>query len=237
MTKYNYRHEHRQPVSMEAVILAAGRGKRLRPITDHVPKPLIKVGQNRLIEHHIWGLKQNGFKRLVINLAHLGDQIKAVLGAGTRFGMEIVYSREPEGALETGGGIRQALDYIHSDVFIVINSDIYTDYEFKKIRLGKDQNAHLIMVDNPIHNPTGDFVLHGAKIGLIKRPSFHSMTFSGVGYYRRCMFESHPKGRYPLLSLLEQQIRNQRVSGEPYHGLWIDVGTEERLEAARQVAR
>jgi len=222
---------------MDAMILAAGRGERLKPITDSIPKPLIRIGKRSLIEHHIVKLKAHGFDRLVINISHLGNQIEQTLGDGRKYGIEIIYSREPREPLETGGGIRQALQYINTEILLVVNGDIFTDFEFRKIEIDQGTNAHLVMVENPDHNIKGDFRLEKSQVELIESGNAHSFTFAGIGYYRRTLFEVQPLGRYPLLPLLKSEIQKNRVSGEVYRGLWVDVGTKERLQQARKIEK
>jgi len=219
-----------------AMILAAGRGERMRPLTDHTPKPLLVAGGKPLIVWHIERLCAAGFTRIVINHAHLGEQIEAALGNGSGFGVSIEYSREAR-ALETAGGIATALPLIESEVFPVINGDIYTEFDFSRLaepmaRLaaGHDQ-AHLVMVDNPPHHPAGDFVLDAGRVStppLIAHPL--PLTFSGIGVYHRVLFEhTTPGEKAQLAPLLRQAIDAGRVSGEHYRGRWTDVGTPERL--------
>ena len=220
------------------MILAAGRGERLRPITDHTPKPLVMVGNKRLIEHHIIGLVQGGFERIVINVSHLGDQIINHLGDGKRYGIEIVYSTE-ETALETGGGIRNALPLLRSDTFVVVNGDVFTDYPFNTTFLGNTETSpliHLVMVENPAHNPSGDFVLSKDNEIEHNAHNVHALTFSGIGYYHRSVFTALENGKFPLAPIIKDHIKRKRVSGALYRGLWVDVGTTDRLEEANRAA-
>ena len=219
-----------------AMILAAGRGERLRPLTDHLPKPLIKIGDRCLIEHHLVALAQAGVDQVVINLDHLGDMIESHIGDGKRYGLSVVYSREPEGALDTGGGIRQALRLITTDPFVVLNSDIWTDLYLDSLPDGIDGQGHLLLVDNPVHNPAGDFHLLGQKVLNQPVGNSVSLTFSGIGIYRHSLFNNSPRGRFPLAGLLRQAADGNQLSGQHFSGQWIDVGTVDRLFEARRIA-
>ncbi len=219
-----------------AMILAAGRGERLRPLTDHLPKPLIKIGGRCLIEHHLVALAQAGVDQVVINLDHLGDMIESHIGDGKRYGLSVVYSREPEGALDTGGGIRQALRLITTDPFVVLNSDIWTDLYLDSLPDGIDGQGHLLLVDNPVHNPAGDFHLLGQKVLNQPVGNSVSLTFSGIGIYRHSLFNDSPRGRFPLAGLLRQAADGNQLSGQHFSGQWIDVGTVDRLFEARRIA-
>jgi MurNAc alpha-1-phosphate uridylyltransferase len=228
------------------MILAAGRGERMRPLTDHTPKPLLQAGGKPLIVWHIERLRAAGFIHIVINHAHLGQLIESALGNGAELGVSIDYSREAS-ALETAGGIATALPLIESDVFTVVNGDIYCEYDFNRLaepmaRLasGHDQ-AHLVLVDNPPHHPQGDFVLDGgrvtnAEVPLTPHPA--RFTFSGIGVYHRTLFAHTPAGeKAPLAPLLRLAIDAGRVSGERYAGRWEDVGTPARLNALDEELR
>jgi len=221
------------------MILAAGRGERMRPLTDRTPKPLLVAGGKPLIVWHIERLRAAGFTHIVINHAHLGEQIESALGNGAAFGVSIDYSREGN-ALETAGGIATALPLIDADVFPVVNGDIYCEYDFKRLaepmaRLaaGHDQ-AHLVLVDNPPHHPQGDFVLDAGRVHNTDSPlsAFHSrLTFSGIGVYHRALFAQTRAGeKAPLAPLLRLAIDAGRASGEHFGGRWVDVGTPERLQ-------
>jgi MurNAc alpha-1-phosphate uridylyltransferase len=220
------------------MLLAAGRGERMRPLTDHKPKPLLEAGGKPLIVWHIEKLVRAGITELVINHAHLGAQIEATLGDGSRFGARIQYSPEAR-ALETAGGIANALPLLGDEPFAVINSDIYCDYDFAHLperatalQTSGDM-AHLVLVDNPPHHPDGDFALSGNRIhplppSLFPLPAL--LTFSGIGLYRPSLFNPIPRGgSAPLAPLLREQIALGKISGEHYRGLWIDVGTPQRL--------
>jgi len=228
------------------MILAAGRGERMRPLTDLTPKPLLVVGGKPLIVWHIERLRAAGYSHIVINHAHLGEQIEAVLGNGAAFGMSIKYSREVS-ALETAGGIATALPLIENEVFTVVNGDIYCEYDFSRLaepmaRLaaGHDQ-AHLVLVDNPPHHPQGDFVLDAGRVHNTDSPlsALHSrLTFSGIGVYHRALFAHTPAGeKAPLAPLLRLAIDAGRVSGEHDAGRWEDVGTPARLAALDEELR
>jgi len=212
---------------MMAMILAAGRGERMRPLTDHLPKPLLKVGGKALIEHHVASLAAAGFRDLVINHAHLGAQIEAYLGSGERYGVRITWSREPDGALETGGGIFQALPKLEGDAFLVVNADVWTDYPFARLAKPVTGLAHLVLVDNPPEHPQGDFVLRDARVLAEGTPR---LTFSGIGVYHRDLFRGCQPGRFPLAPLLRTAMEKGQVSGEHYTGAWRDIGTPERLD-------
>jgi len=222
---------------MKAMILAAGRGKRMRPLSDRTPKALLEVGGKALIEHHLARLRAAGVAEVVINVAHLAAAIRARLGDGARYGLHIRYSDETGGVLETGGGIARALPHLaggDGDVFVVINADVFTDYAVRRPDLGGD-HAHLVLVDNPPHRPRGDFLLNGQRLS---RKHGAPLTFSGIGYYRRTLFSELPHGDNakpaPLAPLLEQAIAQNRISGEHHQGLWADIGTPQRLEEIRR---
>lgn len=231
-------------VAASAMILAAGRGERMRPLTDHTPKPLLPVGGKPLIVWHIERLRAAGFRHVVINHAHLGEQIEAALGDGAAFGVGIDYSREAS-ALETAGGIATALPLIRGEAFAVVNGDIYTDYDFgrlaepfARLAAGGDQ-AHLVMVDNPPQHPKGDFVLEDGRVKSGEQAAeSHQLTFSGIGVYRRALFADLRAGeKAPLAPLLRRAMDASRVSGEHYSGRWTDVGTPARLAALDEELR
>lgn len=218
---------------MRALILAAGRGERMRPLTDTMPKPMLSVGGKPLIEWHIANLRAAGVDEIVINHAYLGDVIEEALGDGAAFDVRIQYSREGE-ALETAGGIAFALPLLEDDVFAVINGDVYTDYPLRQLaevvqRLRRDSQllAHLVLVANPPQHPNGDFALADGKISRAGQPM---LTYSGIGVYRRSMFNSIERGaKAKLAPLLYDAIDRGQISGEYYRGIWNDVGTPERL--------
>ncbi|MGB5537263.1 MAG: nucleotidyltransferase family protein [Thiogranum sp.] len=220
---------------MRAMILAAGRGERMRPLTDQTPKPLLEVGGKPLIQYHIEALRDAGFRELVVNHAHLGNQIVERLGDGAQFGVHITYSAEPEGALETGGGIKQALPLLGEQPFLVINGDIWTDYPYQQLYREPEGLAHLVLIDNPPHHVQGDFQLNGRRVttdGENKR------TFSGIGLYRPDLFADSPGGAFPLAPLLRRAKQTGQVNGEYYQGRWLDIGTPQRLaELNRELLR
>ena len=208
------------------MILAAGRGERMRPLTDTLPKPLLSVGSRCLIEYHLQSLEKSGFHEVVINLAWLGEKIKKKLGDGNRFNIPIQYSYEGTEGLETGGGIYNALPLLGEEPFCVINGDVWTDYPLEPVDLlGK--LAHLVLVDNPSHHPKGDYCLNKKNISLTQGKC---LTFSGIGFYHPKFFAHCQNGRFPLAPMIEKAIKNNQVSGEHYQGQWFDVGTPERLD-------
>jgi MurNAc alpha-1-phosphate uridylyltransferase len=224
---------------MIAMLLAAGRGERMRPLTDHTPKPLLEVGGKPLVVWHIEKLVRAGVTELVINYAHLGTQIEAALGDGSRFGAHIQYSPEAR-ALETAGGIANALPLLGGEPFAVINSDIYCDYDFMHLAVqaaalqASGDAAHLVLVDNPPHHPNGDFLLREGRLlptnGQRLATSGSKLTFSGIGIYQPSLFKDIPRGSTaPLAPLLRAQITLGKVGGEHHRSLWVDVGTPERL--------
>jgi MurNAc alpha-1-phosphate uridylyltransferase len=219
---------------MKAMILAAGRGERMRPLTDRTPKPLLPVGGKPLIVWHLERLATAGLREVVINHAHLGGQIEAALGDGARWGLSIRYSPEPEGALETAGGIANALPLLGGDeAFLVINGDIYCDWDVARAATALTANdlAHLVLVPNPSHHPRGDFSLKGTEVGAdIAAPGVQVCTFSGIGVYRPQLFAGIRRGeRAQLAPLLRAAMAAGRVSGELHAGRWTDVGTPQRL--------
>jgi MurNAc alpha-1-phosphate uridylyltransferase len=214
------------------MILAAGRGKRMRPLTDHTPKPLLKAGGKPLIVWHIEALARAGIVDLIINHAHLGDLIEAALGNGSRYGVHIRYSPERPAALETAGGIAHALHLLGNEPFAVINGDTWCDYDFTKLpcRATVLQNsndmAHLVLVNNPAHHPDGDFGLNNDRV----IDSASRLTFSGIGLYRPALFAQLDRNcAAPLAPLLREQIAQDKVSGEHHNGRWLDIGTPQRL--------
>lgn len=213
---------------MRAMILAAGRGERMRPLTDHRPKPLLPVAGKALIEHTLARLVSAGFTDIVINHAHLGKMIEDALGNGQRYGARLRYSSEGEQALETAGGIINALPLLGEEPFLVVNGDVATDFPFASLRDVKIDLAHLVLVDNPAHHVKGDFGLDAE--GKVLDNGGKSFTFSGIGVYRPELFDGVPPGVSKLGPLLRQAIAGRRVSGQIYDGFWMDVGTPERLK-------
>jgi MurNAc alpha-1-phosphate uridylyltransferase len=216
-----------------AMILAAGRGERMRPLTDHTPKPLLTVHGQPLIERHVVALAGAGFTQLVINLAWLGSQIRGFLGDGKRYGARIVYSDEGQSALETAGGIFNALPLLPAGPFAVVNGDIYTDYSFANLQLDERHDAHLVMVPNPSYLH-GDFAIEAGEA----RPSGDTtFTYSGIAMYRPEFFAGCKQGAFPAKPLMLRSMEAGRCSAELYRGFWEDVGTPERLAALNAQAR
>jgi len=218
---------------MKAMILAAGRGERMRPLTDTCPKPLLAVAGKPLIVRHIERLAAAGIVDLVINHAHLGHMLEAALGDGSAFGVHIRFSPEPPGALETGGGIRQAMQFLGDDPFVVVNGDVFCDADLGALAarartLSADGDlAHLILIDNPDHHPEGDFALVD---GRVRRDGAAKLTFSGLAAYHPRLFIHLVAGEHAkLLPQLLAGIEKDRISGEHYRGQWVDVGTPQRL--------
>ena len=215
---------------MKAMILAAGRGVRMRPLTDTTPKSLLAAGGKPLIAWQLERLARAGFGEAVINHAHLGDMIEAALGDGSRFGLSIRYSPERE-ALETAGGIAHALPLLGAEPFLAINADIYSDFDFSALA-GlelQDRLAHLVLVDNPPQHPRGDFAL---EAGRVREAGASLLTFSGIGVYAPRLFGGIPaRAKVALAPLLRKAMAAERVSGEHYRGRWHDIGTAERLRA------
>ncbi|MCC6075042.1 N-acetylmuramate alpha-1-phosphate uridylyltransferase MurU [Pseudomonas sp. GCM10022188] len=211
---------------MKAMILAAGKGERMRPLTLHTPKPLLPVGGMPLIEHHIRALAAAGFNELVINHAWLGQQIEDYLGDGARFGVRIAYSAEGE-PLETGGGIQRALPLLGDEPFLLVNGDIWTDYPFAELRRAPQGLAHLVLVDNPVHHPEGDFRLQDGRV--CARAGQVGLTYSGIAVLDPALFVDCQPGAFKLAPLLLDAMARDQVSGEHFRGRWVDVGTRERL--------
>lgn len=217
---------------MKAMLLAAGRGERMRPLTDATPKPLLRIGGQTMIERHIHALARAGITEMVINHAHLGEQLVAALGDGHAYGVGIAWSAESGGALDTGGGIFNALPLLGEAPFLVVNTDIWTDFPFASLPAEIDGLAHLVMVDNPAHHAEGDFSLSAGRLSQ-RGPAM--LTFSGIGVYRPALFANCNPGAFPLAPLLRQAMDSDQVSGEYYRGSWFDIGTPERLEAVNRV--
>ena len=217
---------------MRAMILAAGRGERMSPLTDSTPKPLLKVGGKPLIVWHLERLAQAGFKEIVINHAHLGEQIEQALGNGAQWGLSIQYSPEKV-ALETAGGIANALHLLGSAPFLVVNGDTFTDIDFADIHLATPNLAHLVMVDNPPQHPNGDFAIEfkSQSDGILKNIGEQMLTFSGVGVYHPDLFSEVVIGQPAKLApLLRKAIENNAATAQYYSGVWHDIGTPERLQ-------
>jgi N-acetyl-alpha-D-muramate 1-phosphate uridylyltransferase len=235
---------HSRAVPFKAMILAAGRGERMRPLTDTLPKPLLRAGSRSLMEYHLEKLARAGFAEVIINHAHLGHMIETALGNGERYGIPIRYSPEPE-ALETAGGIAQALRLLEDGIpadregqpFLTINADIYCELDFLALlpvlnwmqARPEGDLAYLVLVDNPSHHPAGDFVLDAGRVAL---SGGERLTFSGIGIYHPKFFgEVAPGSIAKLAPLLQKGIATGKVGGEHYRGTWVDVGTPERLHS------
>lgn len=216
---------------MKAMILAAGRGERMRPLTDETPKPLLEAGDRCLIEHRIAALVAAGITDIVINHAWHGAQIEMRLGDGARLGAHIRYSPEGDRRLETGGGIRNALTLLGDAPFIVVNGDVWTDYPFERLPDDPAGLAHLVLVPNPPHHPGGDFALDGT---LVANDGGRRWTYSGIAVLRPALFDGQDAEVFPLAPLLRAAADRGQVSGERYEGLWFDIGTPESLEGLRR---
>lgn len=213
---------------MRAMILAAGRGERLRPLTDNIPKALVEVQGRSLLERHLDNVKRAGVRMVVINLGWLGDQIIERVGSGERYGLDVFYSQEGENILETGGGIHNALPKLGGDPFLVVNADIYTDMPIPNFELSDNALGHLVMVPTPEYREHGDFDIDK---GLIHNGPEPTLTFSGVAVYRPEFFDGCEAGRFPLAPMLREAADRGQLTGSLYEGLWADVGTQERLVA------
>lgn len=210
------------------MILAAGRGERMRPLTDTLPKPLLKVHDKPLIIWHIEKLAEAGFKEIIINIAHLGYKILETLGDGSAWNVKIIYSDEQEsGALESAGGIIKALPLLGDTPFLVVNGDIFCDYAFDINFKLRDNLAHLILIPNPPHNPNGDF---GLKDSCVLNENEIQYTFSGIGYYNSALFKNLDVKKSALAPLLRAEIQKKNISGELFSGIWHDIGTPQRLK-------
>lgn len=214
---------------MRAMILAAGRGSRMGVLTNNTPKPLLRVGRHYLIEYSLYALANIGIQDIVINICYLSEQIKAVLGNGSRYGVTIYYSEETE-ALETGGGVFQALPLLGEDPFIVLSSDVITDYPLDNLPRNPEGLAHLVLVDNPVYHPKGDFCLSGQKI---YSGGDKTLTFSNIGIYRPELFINCSPGRFRLGTLLKEAVSNNRVTGERYEGIWYNLGSPQELSQVK----
>lgn len=212
---------------MKAMILAAGKGERMRPLTLTTPKPLVRANGVPLIEYHLHALAGAGFTDIVINHAWLGQQIEDYLGDGSRYGVSIEYSPEGE-PLETGGGIFRALPLLGDEAFVVVNGDIWTDYDFSVLHQPISGLAHLVLVDNPLHHPTGDFLLVDGEVQDGQQDGAN-LTYSGIAVLHPQLFDGCSAGAFKLAPLLRKAMAEGQVTGERLRGRWVDVGTLERL--------
>lgn len=213
---------------MQALILAAGKGERMRPLTLVKPKPLLEVCGTTLIEHHLINLKKAGFDNIVINISWLAQQIMKKLGSGSQYGVQIRYSFEGNEPLETGGGMHKALSLLGNEPFLVVNGDIKTDIDFTCIKALPNKLAHLVLVNNPTHNPNGDFHLNDDQL-LSDNNSSKKQTYSGIGIYNPKLFDTCQPGKFSVVPLLKEAMNQKNVSGQFYNGQWDDIGTIERL--------
>lgn len=209
------------------MLLAAGRGERLRPITDSVPKPLVEVAGKPLIVYHLEALARAGVADVVVNLSWLGEKIRSALGDGSRYGVRIAYSEEGPVPLETGGGIHRALPLLGPEPFLVVNSDVWTDVDFSRLlTLEEGSDARLLLAPNPPHHPRGDFGLEGDFVVARNADRF---TYTGIGVYRPELFAGCTEEKFPLLPLLQRAMAARRLRGEVYRGEWLDIGSPDRL--------
>lgn len=217
---------------MKAMILAAGRGERLKPLTNTTPKALIELNGQPLIVHHILNLKSHGINDIVINTAYLGKKIEQYIGNGEAFGVNITYSKEKSGGLETGGGIVNALPLLGKEPFIAVNADIYCPFNFEKLPKLNKSLAHLVLVNNPAHNPNGDYAIDGDY--LSNRDDLNKYTFSGIAIYHPDFFKNCTDGKYSVTPIVKEMANKNTVSAELYPETWHDIGTQERLEIAQK---
>ena len=209
-----------------AMILAAGQGERLRPVTEKVPKALVEVRGESLLERHLRAISAAGIDTAIINLGWLGEKIVERIGSGSRYGLDVIYSPEGDNILETGGGILRALPLLGQDPFLVVNADVYTDMPLPTNALATQDLAHLVLVPTPAFKKAGDFALRGTRVG---NDGTSLLTFSGIGVYRHELFAGCQAGRFPLAPLLRAAAASGRAGGQLYTGVWSDVGTPERL--------
>jgi MurNAc alpha-1-phosphate uridylyltransferase len=214
-----------------AMILAAGRGERLRPLTDHMPKTLFHLGKQPLIAHHLSHLAEAGFERVIINHAYLGWQIKQYIKNNDTYGLKIIFSPEPPGALETGGGIVNALPLLQGEPFATLNGDIYSDYNLKQLALPADSLAHVVLVEKPSYRALGDY---GLSMNKFLNNTDKTYIFSGITVYHPKFFTAALPGRYSVTPLMRQFTERQHITGELYQGLWFDIGSVEQLRLAEQ---
>lgn len=215
---------------MKAMLLAAGRGERMRPLTDHTAKPLIEVNNKALIEYHLEKLKAAGIQEVVINTCWHADKIVEKIADGKQFGLRVHYSHEQQ-ALETAGGIANASHLLGPEPFLLISADIWSDIEFTGMTKPPDKKAHLVLVDNPLHNPDGDFCLEN---GLVSKRINSGFTYSGIGIFDPAIFADLPTKRFALREVLNKAIDRQQISGEKLQGTWFDIGTPERLASLKE---
>ena len=213
---------------MRAMILAAGRGRRMAHLTNEVPKPLLRIKNHYLIEYSLYSLAKIGVREIIINVAYLKEQIKLALGNGSRYGVHIHYSEEAE-ALETGGGIFQALPMLGNDPFIVVSCDIISEYPLQNLLNNTTALAHIVLVDNPDFHPAGDFYLHGGRVSCEGKEK--KLTFANIGIYRPELFVNYQPGKFRLGDVLKEAIQKNQVTGEYYSGGWHNIGTPQQLQS------
>lgn len=213
---------------MKAMILAAGRGERLRPLTDKIPKALVTVNGKSLLERHLEALANAGIRKVVINLGWLGEQIVERVGGGAAYGLHVSYSPEYDNILDTGGGIRRALPLLGDEPFWLVNADILTDFDFATDHAGGAGNAHLVLVPTPDYKSRGDFDLEDDKVRNTESPR---LTYSGIARYRSSFFAGKENGRFSVVPMLREAADEGRLSGSLFEGRWADVGTPQRLDA------
>jgi MurNAc alpha-1-phosphate uridylyltransferase len=232
MTKFTV-----NPDNTTVFILAAGRGERMRPLSDTTPKPLLNVSGKSLLEQHLQRLAVQGFRKVIINVAHLGQSIIDTIGNGQSFGLDIFYSFEHEGALETLGGIRHALNNIQSEHFLLVNADIWCDFDFRSLLEYQPDIAHLLMTKNPSHHPHGDFILEASGKLSLGKPGDGQVrrTYTGIGLYNKSFIASLNEGYSRLGPLLREEISKDRLWGSLHEGQWFDIGTPERLKWVNQL--
>jgi N-acetyl-alpha-D-muramate 1-phosphate uridylyltransferase len=211
---------------MKAMVLAAGRGERMRPLSDATPKPLLPAGGRPLIGYLLASLARAGVREVVINLSWLGERIRSTLRDGAEFGVQISYTEEGPVPLETGGGIVNALPLLGADPFIVVSGDIWTDFDFRSLRVMAEADAQVVLIPNPAHHPRGDFALQGDRVVAAEQDR---LTYANIGLYRREMFSGYAQGRFPLVQALERSIASGRLRGQIHHGEWMNIGTAQQL--------
>ena len=216
---------------MRAMILAAGRGERMRPLTENLPKPMLQAGDQPLLQYHVEALAQAGYTELVINHARFAEHITAWFADGAAFGVNIRYSAEGNSPLGTGGGIKRALPLLGDDPFLVVNGDTWNDFPLETLNTTLPGHAHLVLVPNPGHNLNGDFALRDGEVSESGEPRY---TFSGIGVYHPDLFQSIPEHTFPLAPLLRRAMQDHQVTGQLYQGPWFDIGTPARLAELEQ---
>lgn len=218
-------------MNMDAMVLSAGAGKRMRPLTENTPKPLLQVGEKRLIEYLLDSMSRSGISNVVINTSYRAESFIQALGDGESYGLNIEYSHEGDERLDTGGGILNALPLIESDPFLVVNGDIWTDFPFESLELPVSAAGCLVLVDNPAHNTQGDFALVDGEVQLLNSTnSAMSLTYSGMSILRKSLFSPKRGGTFPLRDLFVDRIERKELAGLHYRGDWMDIGTPDRLQ-------